>query len=215
MDYEHIVDTYNDSITPYDAPVEMKPSKYGNGLFATRDIKTGELITHYPCDFMYIDNKKTDKVELITHKDFTPFSFSIDEIGAYAFNIHSTKTENINIVGDPSLPFRPHLSGHIANDACDDIQDLIHKIYSPDRFVRAYIQYLHNIITKSNCNLIYKDEFVILEANRDIPNGTELRNSYGLQYWCKLGQDEIDNKVLKCRNKGLLKTLYDKLKLFK
>lgn len=32
----------------YDAPCEVKASKYGNGLFASRDIKRGEVVTLFP-----------------------------------------------------------------------------------------------------------------------------------------------------------------------
>ena len=93
---------------------------HGNGLFATRDIGEGELITFYPGDALIIwkdgYRSETGDVGVIfgAHvPDVERDAIAVTQRNDYEITV----TRTLSVVGDPKRSSDPAYLGHFANDA--------------------------------------------------------------------------------------------------
>ncbi len=160
--------------------VIVKPSRiHGKGVFARRDIKSGELITFYPADLMEYTpdkdrNKDKHKVAVLQSERLTTRfgnKFGSDQKNRdndYAF----TLSDEITITGHPSFEEGNYL-GHLINDfgMCSDSA----------RSIQMY-----NKLAPLRCNVVYRnfyDLHIGIVASKNIPAGSELLVQYGFTYW--------------------------------
>lgn len=153
----------------YDAPCEVRPSTYGRGVFATRDIKIGDLITLYPAHGVSFDRRKS-------------FSTYIGDIEYdYKYTVEHDENE-MSFVGDKDK-FTPLFMGHLLNDNYPTVEDFKDK----EKLGATVMKYLLHSMTLSNCKFKDGKNFVIIQAIKDIKKDEELLVSYGMGYW---GDDE-------------------------
>lgn len=154
----------------YDAPCEVRPSTYGRGVFATRDINEGDYITLYPAHGVSFD--RTTKSE----------SFYIGNIEYDAKYTVSHDTNELEFVGDKNR-FNRVFMGHLLNDSYPDVEEFKDK----EKLGATVVKYLLHTITFSNCQFKDGKNFVIIQAIKNIKKDEELLISYGSGYW---GDDE-------------------------
>jgi hypothetical protein len=160
--------------------VKLAPSPiHGNGVFATCDIKQGEIITLFPCHILerqsYKDRKSTGTCTLLSEAVFNAFGqgytcASDPRLDDYRF---SFATGNYNIIGHPALDDDPSYMGHFINDAAKPTEDM--------ESVQIYINVS---MSKRNCVMKTVESFVAaVVAVRDIKAGDEILMTYGADYW--------------------------------
>ena len=146
----------------------------GNGLFATRDIKEGELITIFPADAILFRNGELEEICGVMYgRNRTPESVSLTDDASRAYEIRISSIHSI--VGDPSLTNDAAYLGHIANDgACltagDDVSRMIYSKKSAESANAAFKD-------------IHEGCHMGLFSSRPISSGEEIFVSYGEGYW--------------------------------
>lgn len=162
--------------------VAVKPSKvHGKGVFATRDIKCGDLATFYPGDAVeYMPNRDRN---LGNSLKMILYSRRMDEKpdeeirnNDYAVDVNSSYT----IFGDPIFDDNPDYVGHFINDgAKSDSTPQSDEIYSKISLL------------KSNCRFQVLKEglHVGIVTTKDVKAGEELFIIYGLPYWKTYNRD--------------------------
>jgi hypothetical protein len=157
----------------------------GNGLYTTRNVGTGELITLYPGDAILLrDNEMAEVTGAIfggqqqTRPSNSP---SLTDDAARAYEIRAS--DKHAIVGDPCLINDTAYLGHIANDGAiltqgDDVSRTVYSRASADA-ANAAFQDVHE-----GCHFG-------LFATQPIPKGREIFVSYGEGYWLSRGTNEI------------------------
>lgn len=158
------------------APVELKDSSiHGKGVFATRDINIGEIVTFYPCDYVLVKiPKSNDHIQLGKGSEFIHTGKLPDNILRYA---HTTKhpIPRMTIVGDPLCIDDSNYLGHMCNDG------------AKSHCKRDQMVYKSISAQKMNAFLGPIDGFVFpIVAMKNIPKGTEILIHYGEDYWEKL-----------------------------
>jgi hypothetical protein len=155
----------------------------GNGLFATRDIDSGELVTLFPGDAILF---REDEMAEVTGAMFGILprqagSLSLTDDAARAYEIRSSNKHSI--VGDSSRTDDPAYLGHIANDGAilNKGDDLSRTVYSSEsaKAANAVFQDIHE-----GCH-------IGLFASQPIHKGREIFVSYGEGYWLSRGSNEI------------------------
>lgn len=156
--------------------VTVKPSPlHGNGVFAKRNIKKGDLITMYPCDaFSYCTkNKQT----LWAKANGEPMTRTEAELlFGYSAQIEPTQ---IAIAADPDK-YSNDACGHLINDgAC---------LLKKDCGVEDVLKYVKESTDAQNCNFIPLAGIMLaVVASRDIKKGDEVLTAYGAGFWTKFG----------------------------
>jgi SET domain len=154
----------------------------GNGLFATRDIKEGELITIFPADAILFRSGELEEICGVMYgKNRTPESLSLTDDAARSYEIRISSIHSI--VGDPSLTNDAAYLGHIANDgACltagDDVSRTIYSAKSAEA-ANAVFRDIHE-----GCHMG-------LFSSRPISSGEEIFVSYGEGYWLSRCSNEV------------------------
>ena len=153
----------------------------GNGLFATRDIRVGELITMFPADAILFRDAEMEEVSGVIYGNApTARSSSLTGDAARSYEIRVSSLHSI--VGDSSMINDSAYLGHIANDgACltegDDKSRTLYSQRSAD-----------------DANGVFRDLYqgchMGLFSLRPIPNGEEIFVSYGEGYWLSRGSNE-------------------------
>lgn len=166
--------------------VEVKASSvHGKGVFATKPIKTGEIITFYPGDSAnYIPDGNEDKTDhlVICHlsnrvKKLTDCE-NTEETASNFYNKHweynCKVSDYYSITGHPELDKDPNYVGHLINDryVCD------FKRITPSIYLE---------LSAKRTNAIFKNlknnTHVSVVARRDIAVGEEIFVTYGIEYW--------------------------------
>lgn len=155
---------------------EVKPSStHGNGVFATKDIKAGEIITMYPIH-QYAKRVTTDGWQIHSMMDSeTPYH-------GYALDID----ENTKIYGCPTF-YNTIFQGHLVNDPvvsldCSDINKFI-------------ISYFIAAKVKGNARYDKNSYLVYIRAVRDIKAGEEILVPYSLPYWFTIFNVDTDEMM--------------------
>lgn len=153
----------------YDAPCEVRPSTYGRGVFATRDIKIGDLITLYPAHGVSFNRIKSYATYTGDIEYDTTYTVEHDE-------------NDMAFVGDKDK-FTPLFMGHLLNDNYPNVEEFKDK----EKLGATVMKYLLHAMTLANCKFKDGKNFVIIQAIKDIKKDEELLVSYGMGYW---GDDE-------------------------
>jgi hypothetical protein len=152
----------------------------GNGVFASRDIETGELITLYPADAILFRGGEREEVTGVLYgtKEHNP-SLTRDEARAYEIRVSPTHS----IVGDKDNTSDLAYVGHICNDGAilTDGSDAARTLYSKTS-VQAANAALLDILAGCHVGLF---------ALREISCGSEIFVSYGEGYWLSRGSNEM------------------------
>ena len=153
----------------------------GNGLFASRDIVQGELITIFPADAILFRNAEMEEVSGVIYgiaRTTGLGSLTDDAARAYEIRISSRHS----IVGDPLMVDDAAYLGHIANDG-DCLTN------GDDKSRTRYSQK-----SADEANGVFRDIHqgchLGLFSLRPISHGEEIFVSYGEGYWLSRGSNE-------------------------
>jgi hypothetical protein len=147
-------------------------SRHGNGLFATRDINPGEIVTFYPVHQVgFTDKNNSDKNQILglTSELYPDYQLLIDE--------------SLSIFGIPDIHNDDQFLGHMINDPIDHVD-------STD--LNAFItRYMLCAMHKSNVKpRKFGGLWVGFEATKLIPSGSEVLFPYLTRFWFhKFGVD--------------------------
>lgn len=161
--------------------VEVRNSPiHGKGIFATRKIKRGDVVTFYFPYFLnysYSENEKEPDIDIcvpiISRRRFDKEGDDkkYNELFASTIKIPG----NFYLMGDDEYISDSRLLGHMVNDPCDFSKG------KPD-----HIKYEKELLQKANASVVsYKDDrrYVYIGAMRDIEIGEEILVPYGGRYW--------------------------------
>jgi SET domain-containing protein len=161
--------------------VHVKESKiHGNGLFASKDIKSGEIITFYPGDILvYYPDKNRDKINNVVGYIFSEELKDNKELNA-AFNNNKkyykdyqlVVNETYSIIGVPEINDNPMYLGHICNDGARGHTEKDKQIYEKVSVIKS------NAYFKNIC-----DCMMAVIAIKDIKKDDEILVTYGHGYW--------------------------------
>jgi hypothetical protein len=156
----------------------------GNGLFATRNIEKGELVTLFPGDAILFRDGELEEVTgalfgILPRQDGS--SISLTDDAARAYEIRSSSKHSI--VGDPSRTDDFAYLGHIANDGAilTKGDDLSRTVYSSESAQAANVAFQD----------VHEGCHIGLFALQPIPKGREIFVSYGEGYWLSRGSNEL------------------------
>jgi hypothetical protein len=153
----------------------------GTGLFATRDIRAGELITLYPGDALLYwkdgrEARSTSKrvCSGVVFGAHIPMgerdADRVTSADARAYEVCATST--LSCVGDPRLAGNPAYLGHFANDGAVCAAPEGSAAYRVATVAAANADH----VTLEGCHLA-------TQALRDIASGDEILVTYGEGYW--------------------------------
>lgn len=150
--------------------IEVKLSEiHGYGLFATRDISIGSIITMYP-PHCVVDIKNKEAV--FQNNEFVPDK-------DYKFNLGM-----IQLFGDPKqLNFKTQL-GHMINDS----NCIITNSEDKSELKNLIVRYL--LTNQNNAKFINDSDILYIVSTKNIKCGEEILSSYGPMYW--LNDKQID-----------------------
>lgn len=159
----------------------------GNGVFASRDINEGELITLYPGDAVLIDNHK-DGVDAVMGVMFGDHINTEDRNIARVTTLSARNYEigindSTSIIGDPNIgcSYAAYV-GHFINDSS--------ALYSFDDESRKL--YLTESLRRCNSMIfVMESSHVGAIATRKIRKGEEVFLSYGEGYWLSRVDTEL------------------------
>ena len=157
-------------------PVECRPSPlHGRGVFTTRDVEIGELLTLYPPDGFSMNVGNNSLVALNCTSEEAEVK---DMIRRYSVALGPEESGEtlVYLLGCPRLAKDPAYLGHLVNDAP----------HAPGLSKRQQKLAQRQV----NAALIPIASFahMALVARKRIPAGTEVLSSYGLGYWKDLAQ---------------------------
>lgn len=169
-------------LTPIDNVVVRESPVHGQGIFATKKIKNGDIITFY---FPYfLEHVHVDKADIERDGEgiiLTPVisrrNFSLENDGELsAMRRGAIKIEkDFYLVGDDQYVADHRFLGHLANDPCDFSKGPVDAL-----------KYESEIINKANASIVSYSEdrkYVYLAAIRTIEIDEEIFVPYGTRYW--------------------------------
>lgn len=152
---------------------------HGNGVFAVKDFKYGDILTTYPADYLSIDKDEgamwiaTDPLETLDEQ-------TLRLIVPYALKIDDTP---VQIAGKPDV-HHPHRCAHLINDGAS--------ITKADFTHEDVVEYINESVRFRNCMFISLGGIVVVAmATRDIKAGEEIFTEYSAAYWAKYAYGEI------------------------
>jgi hypothetical protein len=165
---------------------EVRPSKHGRGVFATKDIKQGDIITYYPAHFY---GKVHSHGFLKGHQLDED---SITYIAEYAFD----SPNGNHYVGDPKQDTDANFLGHLINDFYPDpVEEL-------EATGKSILKYLLHGTKLRNVEFVEGQYSVAIRAVKDIKKDDELLIAYSPVYWVKHLTSEGMIRIMKDYTKG-------------
>jgi len=152
---------------------------HGNGLFAKRNIKAGEIITLYPADVLvYYPNSNIDKKDNVVGyifseelKDNKEFNDVFNKNKKYYKDYQLIVNKTYSIIGIPEIHNNPAYLGHICNDGARGHSEKDKKIYETVSVIKSNA-YFKNIY----------DCMMAITAIKDIEKDDEILETYGHGY---------------------------------
>ena len=150
---------------------------HGTGVFATKDIEVGEIITMYPphlCKFIVNNDRHVNGHQMLVYKSAgTPLQYYEDYCGSETKELDSYEHmfgSQYSIIGHPLMIDDSNCLAHMINDGAKEFSTK-HKYFQSS--------HLH-----SNSQMFGVDNVVIgLMANKPIKAGDEIISTYGYEYW--------------------------------
>lgn len=184
---ESFLPVFNRSPLPFECPVRIDNSRvHGKGVFATRDIKEGEIVTFYPCDLYMSDTDATRTYWRIG---------DCDRGRVMELATNGDYTYGGTIIGLPEKTEHPWFLGHMVNDGA--------LITSRTRGKLAKQGIVYTRCSMARQNTVFKEYTISgtictvgLQATRDIKSGEELFVCYGAPYWLSKYHGRIDTDRL-------------------
>lgn len=172
------------NLLPIQIELEKSPI-HGHGVFATTDIKEGEIVTFYPSHGFYMNTVNGYKPYVNDNeKDFkTSLKYYIEK---YCFHAECTKFGQYGVIGNPKSTKNPFFLGHMVNDGVGNIfSNLEYKKLTLSDFKNAIIRYVLSSATKTNCKILSHPDYplVYVQTTKPIPSGTELLTAYAPMFW--------------------------------
>ena len=158
--------------------VRIGPSSlHGDGVFAQRDLKRGDLITLHPCHYISINMGKDGSAWLKSKVDLPTVTMLLSKL---LFQ-YSAKVEGtcLSIAADPTIPATPAACAHLINDGAtletrEFDYHLLHK-------------YVVDSTNAQNSHFVTLGGVsVAAVASRDIRRGDEIFTAYGAMFWANL-----------------------------
>lgn len=159
----------------------------GNGLFASRDISAGELITLYPGDGVCIEDGATaagSSLWAASAADGLRRSLdaSILERGKDYEREVDREVGTTSVLGDPLLVEDPAYLGHMLNDGATCTREALRTAYVAEAAAACNV---HQVALDA-CH-------VAIVATRDVWKDEELFMAYGAGYWTsRLGAKQVE-----------------------
>ena len=149
---------------------------HGDGLYASRDLAEGELITFFPADALLIweDGNRAGSDTMVFFGKHVPQSErdAGPIIGERVKQYELYASGQFSAVGDPARRDDPAYLGHFANDACSCLAPDDVERYRRESQERANAE----AVVVENCHFA-------LRATKPIAAGEEVLRSYGEGYW--------------------------------
>ena len=169
-----------------------KSKIHQNGLFASQDLKKGELVTFYPCDvvltFKTRKGKKTvqgcrssrfEEAYAIVFGDLNNPQHKQNFSNYCANNQYIYELDNeTSIIADPVFKKSKNYLGQFINDGAKaSVNPKSHSIYQTVSSIKA------------NCELVPLAKLhLAIRTTKDIKKGEELLRTYGVKHWIKYAQ---------------------------
>jgi len=196
---------FNEAVREDDtAPTEIKNGEFGKGLFASRDIKRGELIAYYPMDWVADshlcpiqdngDPYSTEQQKWICIQNGAIIGYGNPNMPDDAERIMNENREAAGGVSNRLMDYGYSFAGqdgyvHIWGDPeCKHknswfrghiINDgAYHKGQTQDGYDKMFQEAQCGDANKINCRLSTR-----ITADRDIKKGEEILTAYGSDYW--------------------------------
>lgn len=145
---------------------------HGSGVFATENIRKGELITLYPGDVVDFFPNEGQRIEFRSISDREK-QVSADGVVLLSPDYSISGGKGYSVFGDPRFTRNPSYLGHMVNDG---------STYNPDSETAE--SYRERSQEKANCYFrSISGLHIATIAGRDIKEGEELFASYGHGYW--------------------------------
>lgn len=157
----------------FDAPCEVKQSTHGRGVFATRDIKKGEVATLYPIH-AYINSNSKGRGRITGGVAYD-----------WAYCLTHSPTKAIH-QGDKDEA-EPLFLGHLFNDFYPTVEDFKDK----KNLRKNLIKYCLHGFAYENTTFEMGKHFIMMKASKDIKAGEELLVGYSPTYWARLSTEEV------------------------
>lgn len=155
---------------------------HGKGLFATRFVAKGKVLTMYPCHMLVVQKNGVRK--LYGAKQ------SLAECPMeYAQFLKEDDGQQVFAVGDPSLPFNASRAAHYINDPYPHVLKIQGLTKTTDivTFGKTFVDYKLRTGQLANCGIVTMQNYAYAVALRDIQQGEELMAAYDFGYWYKDG----------------------------
>lgn len=156
---------------------------HGAGIFATRPLPTGALLTTYPAHILVHGLE----VELCVGDEEAPDA-SPQNLQYLCDTYGMPLSPQLRLVGLPGKRDQPQLLGHLINDACSE--DVFHgvaveRLRDPQTLRPLLLRYYTNLLGHRNCTFrrVHGGVAMMVVALREIARDEELLASYGMDYW--------------------------------
>lgn len=195
--------------------VEVRESPiHGRGVFATKPIQKGEIVTTYPAHCIatvkgreieaQILSGEPEHHENILHHHPT-YSMFIHKNTSNAFNASKSSSSEVFLMGNPSIPSYHFSCAHLINDPYPDTTKIdsiraIRRTGTPELITKLYIDYTLRTQRAKNTKLVGKHYYAYATATRDIAQGEEILAPYGFMYWADLTEKELVTAVKEYRD---------------
>jgi len=162
----------------------------GRGVFATRPVKKGQVITLYPCHMMRVRVPGSQPKFLSYRPLDVAEATSLTDYGQYLYEAVDGKV--YEAIGDPAHEFEAHACGHMINDPHPAVESICASPSSPEDVWKSILEYELRVAGPANCDLeTFEGIATLCVATRDIAEGEEVVAPYGFPYWCKMNATEI------------------------
>ena len=162
-------------------PVQVAPSAvHGRGVFVTRDVQKGDLLTLYPNDALVSFRQGDNRVFVVPGKGGRSCAEVFEIHQQYGYVAFEHKGLLLQTVGFPELAEDPAYLGHMANDAV-----------GPGRTKKTLKKTKATPHRKATQNATFAPINSVMHAcliaTRPISKGSKVFVSYGADYWRQMG----------------------------
>lgn len=174
---ERLLKTRLDFLPPLRTVQIGSSSVDGQGLFATRDMLEGQIMTFYPGDVLAYWHGNTSRPSKVTWDSHVPpelvESIQGDLGRLLSYELSDSSNDGFySLIGHPELVDDPNYLGHMLNDGAQWHEDDSTEAYERASALSANAEFM----------CIHGCHYAVV-ASRRIDRGEEIFASYGLRYW--------------------------------